>query len=346
MTHRPRLIRGVGLVLSVALAATACGASDVGGPSVSTPVFGNADPVSVIVDYSPTVSDVGALLYLLSHSSLEVVAVTLPVTGEAGCALGLEVTLGILAMFDREDIPVACDSDMPADARTWPPEFLTGHENLMSGLPRSTAKPKTESPSDLIARVVGEARQPVVLYAVAPLTNVAKALRDHPNLVFDLDRIVIMGGAVEVPGNVQGRSAEWNFWIDVAAANSVIASGAPITLVPLDATNDVPVPPGHELALDEATQSKAVVYLARLLDLIPSATSDFYFMWDELAASVASGEPSAYTEVMTIEVVVGGEHDGRTVERDDGQEIDVGVRVDDPETFHATFVSILADGPK
>lgn len=78
--------------------------------------------MSVIVDYSPTVPDVGALMYLLAHPSVEVVAVTLPATGEAGCALGIEVTLGVLAMFDEQAIPVACDPDVPAHARMWPAE--------------------------------------------------------------------------------------------------------------------------------------------------------------------------------------------------------------------------------
>jgi inosine-uridine nucleoside N-ribohydrolase len=84
----------------------------------------------VIVDYSPTVSDVGALLYLLTSPDVEVVAITLPVTGEARCDLGMEVTLGVLALLGREDVPVACDPDRPEDAGEWPIEFLTGMDSL------------------------------------------------------------------------------------------------------------------------------------------------------------------------------------------------------------------------
>ena len=62
-------------------------------------------------------------------------------------------------------------------------------------------------------------------------------------------RIVEMGGAVGVTGNVAADPggvgspgpAEWNIYADPAAADAVFRSGIPITLVPLDATEAVPV---------------------------------------------------------------------------------------------------------
>ena len=143
---------------------------------------------------------------MLAHPDVDVIAISLPATGEAGCDLGAEVTLGILAMFDREDVPVACDPDFPADAREWPPEFLAGHESLTAGLPEPDAVLSDEAAPDMIARVAAEAGRPVVLYAVAPLTNVARALQSHPDLAGNLERVVIMGGAVDAGGNVEGQT--------------------------------------------------------------------------------------------------------------------------------------------
>jgi pyrimidine-specific ribonucleoside hydrolase len=304
-----------------------------------------AGPTPVIVDYSPTVSDVGGLMYLLAHPDVEVIAISLPVTGEAGCDLGIEVTLGILAMFDQEDVPVACDPEVPDAARPWPEEFLAGHENLTFGLPESTATPSDLAAPDLIANAAAEAGRPVVLYAVAPLTNVARALDRHPELAGNLERIVIMGGAVDAPGNVFDANAEWNVWIDVPAAADVIASGVPVTVVPLDATNFVPVPSYYQRLLDEADQSDAIVYLGQMVRTFPAVTSGFYQFWDELAASVAAGEDHVSTEDMTILVVEGGTDDGRTARDDGGHAATVAVAVPEPNAFYADFLGTLAGSP-
>ncbi len=311
----------------------------------STTQAAEAGPTPVIVDYSPTVSDVGGLMYLLSHPDVEVIAISLPVTGEAGCDLGFEVTFGILAMFDREDIPVACDTEVPDGAREWPEDFLAGTENLTFGLPDSTATPSDLSGPDLIARAAAEAERPVVLYAVAPLTNVARALNRHPELAGDLERIVIMGGAVDAPGNVFDANAEWNVWIDVPSAADVVASGVPVTLVPLDATNFVPVPSFYQRLLEEAEQSEAIVYLNTMVRIFPAVTSGFYQFWDELAASVAAGEDHVSTEEIMIVVVEGGSDDGRTARDDGGYPATVAVTVPDPDVFYADFLGTLAGSP-
>ena len=314
-----------------------------------------SEPTPVIVDYSPTVSDVGGLMYLLAHPDVEVIAISLPVTGEAGCDLGFEVTLGILAMFGQEEIPVACDPDTPGQARSWPSEFLGGIENLSFGLPASTVAMSDERASDLIARTAMEAGRPVVIYAVAPLTNVARAFDDHPDLADHVERIVIMGGAVDAPGNVgvdapapgevAVTDAEWNFWIDVPAAAAVIGLGVPLTLVPLDATDFVPIPIWYQRALNEDEQTDAIVYLDRMVRLFPAVTSGFFFMWDELAASVAAGEALTTTEEMTILVIEGGSDDGRTSRDENGHLVTVATGVSDPDAFYANFLSTLAGSP-
>lgn len=106
------------VLLTLALLAAACSEdtavkTTVDEPPGSVPEVATTTsavgPKLVIVDYSPTVSDVAGFLYLLAHPDVEVIAVSLPVTGEAGCELGLQVTLGVLAMMEKNDVPVACD---------------------------------------------------------------------------------------------------------------------------------------------------------------------------------------------------------------------------------------------
>ena len=118
----------------------------------------------------------------------------------------------------------------------------------------------------------------------------------HPGLVDQLERIVVMGGALDASGNVPGTDAEWNLWIDVAAAARVLDGEAAVTLVPLDATNDVPVPPFWEHDLGDAEQSASITYLTTLVRTFPAVTSGFFYLWDELAAAVAAGSASSFFE--------------------------------------------------
>ena len=309
-------------------------------PDAAPPIEVLDNPIPLIVDYSPTASDVGALLYLLSHPNIDVLAITLPVTGEAGCQLGADVTLGILAMLERENIPVACDSDRPVGAKEWPAEFLTGHEALTFGLPDPVSVLDPRPAHQLISDVVAASERTVTLYAVAPLTNVARALQVHPETKDRIDRVVIMGGAVDAGGNVQGTDAEWNLWIDAPSAASVFASGAPITLVPLDATNDVLVPDLWQSDLEAAEQSDAVGYLTALVGTFPAVTSGFYYFWDELAGAVAAGEDLVVAEEVGLVVT----DDGSTVRDPAGVPVVVATGVGDPAGFYAHFLSTISGG--
>lgn len=325
------------LVLATLLLLSACSADN-------SPAEGRPRPV--IVDYSPTVSDVGALLYLLSNPDVEVVAVTLPVTGEAGCELGIEVTLGILAMFERDDIPVACDPDRPSDAGQWPEAFVGGIDALALALPDAIGKIDDRPAHQLIADIVADSTEPVALYAVAPLTNISRTLDRHPEVVDGLDEIVIMGGAVDAAGNVAGTDAEWNLWIDVPAAAAVMESAVPITLVPLDATDFVPTPGFWQVDLEEAEQSAAVSYLRSMVSIFPQVTSGFFYLWDELAAAVTAGFDSVDTVEMNLEVVAEpGIRYGATVRDPDGQLVKVATAVPDPDAFYAHFLTTLSGAP-
>lgn len=310
-----------------------------------------APPVSlgihrVIVDYSPTVSDIGGLMYLLSHPSVDVVAVTLPGTGEAGCELGVEVTIRLLGILGHPQIPVACDPEIPPDAHRWPDEFLAGQNQLVEILDPVSVRSTQLSPADLISNIAAEPGPPLLIYAVAPLTNIARALESHPELTETVDQIVVMGGAVDTQGNVEGRNAEWNFWIDPRAAATVLQSGIPTILVSLDATNDVPVPSGYQARLETVEQTPAIAYLAELVDTFPGVTGGFFYMWDELAAMVAAGESIVMTEAVIIEIGDSGPNEARTVRSDSGSPVTLVTGVPDPETFYAKFLGQLASpGP-
>ena len=65
---------------------------------------------------------------------------------------------------------------------------------------------------------------------LGPLTNLALALRQAPDIVSRVSRCVVMGGAACTNGNVT-PAAEYNIWCDPEAARIVFRSGLPVEMV-------------------------------------------------------------------------------------------------------------------
>jgi inosine-uridine nucleoside N-ribohydrolase len=86
--------------------------------------------------------------------------------------------------------------------------------------------------------MVQKYRQDLTIVALGPLANIARAIVQAPETMQQLGRLVIMGGAIGVPGNVS-PAAEFNMFVDPQAADIVCTAGLPMTLVPLDVTQQV-----------------------------------------------------------------------------------------------------------
>ncbi|MEP7114833.1 MAG: nucleoside hydrolase, partial [Ilumatobacteraceae bacterium] len=277
----------------------------------------------VVLDYSPTLSDAGALLYLASNPEVELLAVTLAGTGESDCDVGVRTTRSLLAIAGRPNVPVGCGRDAPlVGHRDWP-EAWRAEVNRWGDemLPAVDALPALDAET-LLVDTLTHASTPVTIVAVAPLTNLGAVLPAHPEFADMVDRIVIMGGAVAVPGNVEAApAAEWNIYIDPEAARRVIATGIPITLVPLDATNDVPWTERllRRLSTLEAPAATTVHQMAA-----SRTTLNGFYLWDELAAVTAIRKEVVTTEQRAVRI----DDDGTVVIDPNGVTINVAVHTD------------------
>jgi len=139
-----------------------------------------------------------------------------------------------------------------------------------------------------------------------------------------------MGGAVDVAGNVidANPAAEFNIWADPHAAAIVFNSDVPITLVPLDATNAVPVTPYfYEAVAAHRDASSIAQFTADYLDATPLIGGLYH--WDELAAVIATDETVATIESRKLAIVEeGGPEAGATVETAEGRTVRVAVDAD------------------
>lgn len=91
---------------------------------------------------------------------------------------------------------------------------------------------------DFIINKVRENPGEITIAALGPLTNLAIAIRKAPDISGKVKRIIYMGGALFVSGNVTG-SAEFNWWFDAEAAAIVLNEEIEHVIVPLDATNQL-----------------------------------------------------------------------------------------------------------
>lgn len=287
---------------------------------MSHPLAPARQPVIIDTDMAP--DDWLAMLYLLQHPGVDVRAITVTGTGEAHCGPGTRNALDLLALAGWPDIPVACGRATPLAGDHVFPNFWRELVDNLAGLslPASSHDPVDLPAAELLAQIVETSAQPVHILALGPLSNLGDALRARPALAQRLAMVTIMGGAVHVPGNVGASSgidndaAEWNIYIDPHAANLVLASGAPVTLVPLDATNDVPITPQFVQRLEAAAQTPLARFAhAILVQLDSFIRAGHYYFWDPLAAVLVTDEGVARYQTERLRVVeVEGPTCGRT----------------------------------
>lgn len=310
----------------------------------------------VIFDGDMAHEDMFAALFLLQHPNVDVRAITVVGTGEAHCAPAVENLRGIAALAGRAEIPVTCGRETPlAGNHVFPDEWRQGADNAYGVELPAAPGGKTELPApELIAQIVSGSSEPVTIVAVGPLTNIAEAVRDHPEIVPKIAMIYVMGGAVEVEGNVgasragiDNAVAEWNIYIDPLSANLTLASGAPVTLVPLDATNHVPITRRFYNTLKEWQDTPAARFmfdvLTAELEFVESGGLQF---WDSFTAAVATDETLARIEPREIVVVEEeGPESGWTKPTPGGYPVRVAVW-GDADRYEALLLTVLNRGEK
>jgi len=176
-----------------------------------------------------------------------------------------------------------------------------------------------------------------------PLTNIADALALDPSIKKNIARIFVMGGAVRVPGNVASEkhdgSAEWNIFNQPQAAAAVVQSGIPITLIPLDATNKVPLTPKF---LDRlAAQPSIASQLAAQSWRIAQQGIDRYYFWDTLTAATLLDPTVVQTKLLKIRVIATGRSQGRTIEDPLGSPVEVALDAN-REKVENLFLNLLS----
>jgi purine nucleosidase len=190
----------------------------------------------IILDTDPGIDDALALFLALASPEVQLEAVT-TVHGNVPVEMTTRNALGLLEVAGRRDIPVARGSAQPLVRAQVDAKHVHGPTGLGTlTLPEPQTSVVSQSAADLIIERVQAAPGEITLVPIGPLTNLALALRREPAIASQVREVVIMGGALRVPGNVTS-AAEFNIYADPHAAQIVLKAGWPIRLVALDVTN-------------------------------------------------------------------------------------------------------------
>jgi inosine-uridine nucleoside N-ribohydrolase len=212
-------------------------------------------PTPVIIDCDPGHDDAMALLLALASPELEVSAVT-TVAGNQTLEKVTANAIKVLDVANAQQIPVAAGADRALIHPARVANEVHGETGLDGpDLPPPSRDPEPIHAVELIARTLRE--QPHTLIAIGPLTNIALLLALHPELTDRIERIVLMGGAIDL-GNVT-PAAEFNVWVGPEAAHRVFTSGLDVTMVGLDVTHRAMLSAARAESLRETGRAGAVV---------------------------------------------------------------------------------------
>lgn len=189
-------------------------------------------PRPILLDVDTGTDDALAILYAVAHPDLEVLGISC-VAGNSGLDHVVTNTLKVLDAAGAHDIPVAGGAGKPLLERTRPEGAFHGADGLGGiALPDSLRKTSRLGAIEMLYQQIRTAAEPVTLVTLAPQTNIALLISQHPDVADHLERIIFMGGSAG-GGNVTAV-AEFNVWQDPEAASCVIESGVPTTMYGLD----------------------------------------------------------------------------------------------------------------
>jgi pyrimidine-specific ribonucleoside hydrolase len=225
----------------------------------------------VLLDVDTGIDDALAIMLAVAHPELDVRAITC-VGGNVPLPQVVENTLGVLALMGAGSVPVAAGMSQPLLEPPQHADHVHG-ANGIGGveLPAHGLKPVPEHAVELLRRTILDSELPVTLISLAPMTNVAALLRMYPEATGNLERIVVMGGAIG-HGNAT-PVAEFNVWHDPEAAEIVFRSAVPKTMYGLEPFYRVAID-GERIAHLAGSEEPRAQFAGRMLEHLALMTAD------------------------------------------------------------------------
>jgi inosine-uridine nucleoside N-ribohydrolase len=244
-------------------------------------------------DIGTDIDDAWALGYALKSPSFDLLGVTI---SDGDTARRARLACKLLHRLGRTDVPVAVGRTTPV-----PPDRVD-HQFAWAEDFRDY-KPVEMSAVEFLAAAIRKYPHEVTLVAVGPLQNVGDLVKQHPDVIPLVKRVVLMSGSIGASYYGPAPLAEWNVRQAIAEAQAVYAAAWPLTIVPLDSTSYVRLEDSERDSLKKAG-TPLVVALETLLRLWTAGPSSRMTLHDQLALAETQepGRFFARCETMPLRV--------------------------------------------
>lgn len=317
--------------------------------------------MKVIHDGDAAYEDIMALCLLLLNADVVAVTVTY---GESTTKIGAENMERVCRMLKpATKIPVAYGSNSATDQHGNPfPDFITDEANNIldeTDVPYVADSQVRDSAVQLLYDTLMSSDEKITIVATGPLTNIAELISKHSDCIGKIEKIVIMGGAVKVPGNIsdlifdtKNTLAEWNIYADPKAAEIVFTTkDLPICLVPIDITRQMPMTREFYAQLHKETIPALKLVKDMLTFLLHKMGEELFYgklqFWDSLSAMITLNPSIASFEEwpLSIDLSTGQTKIDETPSVQ-GARVRVATTLHHVDAAYGTFLKLMKTGSK
>ena len=299
--------------------------------------------IPIVIDCDPGVDDSFAIALAHAAPGYEIRAIT-AVEGNVPAALTRKNALCLAEIFGI-DCRVGYGAELPlikeynTDTAAWDVHGLSGLGDMV--LPDPARKPDEKPAWDIIYEEAVRSGGELLLFATGPLTNIALALRYHPDLPEYISGFCIMGGGSF--GNTEsiGGQAEFNIWVDPTAAREVFEK-MEVYMVGLDATHASAFSPEEMSRLIELCGTSEENWFLRRLTVFSKRNNEVNGMDNNIIHDALAVAAMLYPGVVTfkdchteVEDREGADNIGQTILDFEADNINChfAADVDQPEFF-------------
>ncbi|MGN7387473.1 nucleoside hydrolase [Sporosarcina sp. SAFN-015] len=269
----------------------------------------------VIIDVDTGIDDAIGLCLAVQSGQADIVGIT-TVNGNTSLEQATVNTTKVMKLLGREDVAIVKGANRPLLRDPHFEVSVHGNDGIGGALKEMEIVVNEDGfAPDFIIEQAAKYKGELTIILLAPMTNMALAIRKEPRLKDWVKELVIMGGAVSSPGNIT-PTAEYNIFIDPEAAKIVLHAGIPITLVGLDVTRqtlltEADIERMNAGAVRDFVQESTTHYMNRHFQLTGNRACA---MHDPLAVGVALDKSLVRTELHYVDVETKSDLcDGQTV---------------------------------